>query len=285
MDLHEVGSYRRAASRADLLLQAGEVPLAGGTWLFSEPQPGVTGLVDLAALGWPAWECTDDGITIAATCTVEQLLAVPWGTAVTTTESTGIARLVQKSVDSFLMSFKIQHTATVGGNLVLALPAGAMIALTAALDGVALIWTPDGGERREPVETFVRDVRTTGLQQGEILRAVEIPARALGSRAAMRQISLATLGRSSALVIGRVDRDGAATLTVTAATTRPVVLRFPSLPTAEVLLDTLETVDCWYADPHGPADWRRSVTGTLAAEVRAELAHEREPEPERERGR
>ena len=41
-------------SRADAALRPGEVYLAGGTWLYSEPQPGVTGFVDVTALGWPS---------------------------------------------------------------------------------------------------------------------------------------------------------------------------------------------------------------------------------------
>ena len=47
VDLNTVTSYRFATSRADLALAPGEKVLGGGTWLFSEPQPDVTGLVDL----------------------------------------------------------------------------------------------------------------------------------------------------------------------------------------------------------------------------------------------
>jgi xanthine dehydrogenase FAD-binding subunit len=72
-----VVTYRRAAARNDLTLADGERFLSGGTWLFSEPQPGTTGLVDLTGLGWTPWERTDQGLLLAATCTVEELLAVP----------------------------------------------------------------------------------------------------------------------------------------------------------------------------------------------------------------
>ena len=32
----------------------GDAWLGGGTWLFSEPQPEITRLIDLTAFGWPA---------------------------------------------------------------------------------------------------------------------------------------------------------------------------------------------------------------------------------------
>lgn len=264
MDLTAVTSYRRATDRDDLRLASGEVLLGGGTWLFSEPQPEATGLVDLTTLGWPAYETTPDGLRIAATCTVAELVALPAEVL------GGIRDLVKASADAFLMSFKIQHVATVGGNLCLALPAGAMISLTASLGGEVVVWTPDGGERREAVATFVRDVGTTTLAPGEVVRAVELPASSLAARTAVRRIALAPHGRSSSVVIGRVDDDGT-TLTVTAATRRPVVLPFAGPPSSSELREALATVDCWYDDAHGPADWRRSVTATLAAEVCAEL--------------
>ena len=263
MDLTTVTGLRRARTRADLALAPGEALLAGGTWLFSEPQPAVTGLVDLTGMGWPAWEVRPDGLRIGATCTVEELAAAPWGDA---------AELVRRCTAAFLMSFKLQHVATVGGNLCLALPAAAMVSLTVALDGVAVIWTPDGGERRVPVIDFVTGPGTTALRRGEVLRAVDVPVGG-GSATdlAFRKVALSPLGRSSAVVIGR-RTDDALTVTVTAATERPVALRFPGPPTAGELAGAVDGIDCWFDDPHGPADWRAHVTGVLAAEVREELA-------------
>ena len=54
-----------------------------------------------------------------------------------------------------------------------------MTSLCAALDGVALIWTPDGGGRRVPVAEFVVGDRRTVLAPGEVLRTVHLPAAAL----------------------------------------------------------------------------------------------------------
>ncbi|WP_182525311.1 FAD binding domain-containing protein [Nocardioides dongkuii] len=252
MDLHTVRSFRRPADRDELRLAPGETLLAGGTWLFSEPQPGTSGLVDLTALGWPPVEVVGGTLRIAATCTVAELVSSPL--------LGRLAPLVRAAADAFLMSFKIQHAATVGGNIALALPAGAMTSLAAALDGTAVVWTPGGGERREPVAELVRGVRDTSLAPGEVLRAVDVPLDALAAPTAFRRIALTPHGRSSAVVIGVGDR-----VTVTAATTRPVVLA------AGRLEEGLAAVDCWYDDPHGAPDWRASVTATLARQVVAEL--------------
>jgi len=253
MDLATVTTHRSARSRGDLALAPGEALLAGGTWLFSEPQPEVSGLVDLTTLGWPDWEESPGVLRIGATCTVSRLLDAPWGAA---------AGLVRHCAEALLMSWKVQHVATVGGNLCLALPAGAMISLMATLDAVAVIWTADGGERRVPVVEFVTGAGTNVLEAGEVLRAVDVPLG--GEQAtdfAFRKVALTPLGRSSAVVTGCGSR-----VIVSASTTRPVVLTLDDLDAG------LAAVDCWYDDPHGPADWRAQVTGVLAREVRAELA-------------
>jgi len=266
MDLHTVDVLRPARTRDDLRLAPGEKLLGGGSWLFSEPQPEVTGLVDLTTMGWEPWQVTDEGLSIAATCTIAQLLEPPAPADWTA------SALFRQCAEAFLMSFKIWHTATVGGNLCLALPAGAMISLATALDAEVVVWTPDGGERREPVESFVRGPGLTSLQAGEVLRSVELPLAALRGRTAFRKIALTSLGRSSAVVIGRVDDDARFSLAVTAATPRPYVFRFESAPTTAELRTALDAVDEWYADPHGSPDWRAAVTLELAAEVCAELA-------------
>ncbi|MGY1722220.1 FAD binding domain-containing protein [Blastococcus sp. SYSU DS0533] len=264
MDLAWVETYRGARDREGLRLRPGERLLAGGTWLFSEPQPAVTGLVDLTAMDWDAWEpLPGGGLRLAATCTVQQARTAPWPDPV----------LAGRCADALLMSFKVQSAATVGGNLCLGLPAGAMIALTAALAGEIVLWTPEGGERRVPVAGFVRDVGVVDLRPGEVLRAVELPGSALRAPTAFRRAALTDHGRSAALVIGRRD-PGAVVLTVTASVPRPVVLAVPPTATGTAVHDAVADA-CgaagWFADPHGAADWRAAQTVRLAAEVHAEL--------------
>ena len=268
MDLHTVRKVRLARDRADLLLQPGESFLAGGTWLYSEPQPRVTGLVDLTALGWTSLTVTSDGLDIAATCTLAELLQLPhrpgWRAH----------PLVAQCVHSLVASFKIFGSATVGGNLCTALPAGALISLTAALDATAVLWTPNAGERTLPVAELVLGPQVTALQPGELLRSVRIGTAALQARTAYRKIALTELGRSASLVIGRVDEGGTAVFTVTAATPRPRQLRYLQLPDPGQLQQDVAGLDDWYDDPHGSPSWRAHVTVVLAEQVRSELQSE-----------
>ncbi|MQA34313.1 FAD binding domain-containing protein [Modestobacter roseus] len=265
MDLAWVESHRNATDRGSLALAPGEHLLAGGTWLFSVSTPEVTGLVDLTTAGWPPWEpLPDGGLRLAATCTVAQARQAPWPDPV----------LAGQCADALLMSSKVAAAATVGGNICLGLPAGAMTALTAALDGEAVLWTPDGGERRTPVAAFVTGAQTVDLRPGEVLRAVDLPGAALRAPTAFGRASLTSHGRSAALVIGRRDPD-AVVLTLTAAVPRPVVLTLPPEPDERAVRDAVADAGAavgWYADVHGAPDWRAAQTARLAVEVCAELA-------------
>lgn len=282
MDLVEVTSWRSARERSDLVLAPGERVVGGGTWLFSEPQPGATGLVDLTTLGWAPWRAHDAGLELAATCTVEQLLAVP-------AEVLGSAgSLARACADAFLMSFKIAHTATLGGNVALALPAGAMTSLLVALDATAVVWAGDGGERRQPVADLVTGVRSTTLGAGEVVRAFEVPAASLAAAYAFRRQSLAPHGRSAVVVTASRTGHGDTRVVVTAATTRPVVLRLPDATDATHATDAtgaaagdgdwrarlvaeVDALDCWYDDAHGSPDWRAAMSARLATEAVEEV--------------
>lgn len=273
MDIHTVTSFRRAYDRDDLALGPGEVFLGGGTWLMSEPLPGTTGFVDLTTMGWPDLVVTDAGLEIAATCTIARLVAWAQGRdAVPVPPDWSAARLAVDAANALLASFKIWNTATVGGNVCRSFAAAAMVSLATGLDGDALIWMPDGGERRMPVARLVTGNGTNSLAHGEVLRAVFLPAHALRSRALLRKIALAELGRSGAVVTGRVDPDGAAVFGITAATLSPVVRRFDRLPDAAQLTAWVEDAPGYYSDPLGAADWRRGVSATLAERVRRQLA-------------
>ncbi len=67
------------------------------------------------------------------------------------------------------------------------------------------MWTPDGGERRIAVADLVIDNAATSLAPGEIVRALDVPLRALTAQVGLRKIALAELGRSGAVVTARVD--------------------------------------------------------------------------------
>src|SRR3982074_529128 len=233
MDLNTVTEVAHPRTRAQLpVWTAGDAWLAGGTWLFSEPQVHLTRLIDLTDFRWPALSIGDTGLTIAATCTVAQLdaLACPpeWIAA----------PLIDQCCRAFLASFKIWKTATVGGNLCMSLPAGPMIALTAALDGVCTIWKADGSEQHIGVADFVIGNQRNVLAPGDLLRQIDIPVAALKRRSAFRQISLTPVGRSAALLIGTINDEGFA-LTVTASTSRPARLSFTSIPQSDALREAI----------------------------------------------
>jgi CO/xanthine dehydrogenase FAD-binding subunit len=269
MDLNTIKEVARPQARSELpVWTAGDAWLAGGTWLFSEPQVHLTRLIDLTDLKWPALTIGEHGLTIAATCTIAELdaLACPpdWLAA----------PLIDRCCRAFLASFKIWKTATVGGNLCMSLPAGPMISLTAALDGVCTIWQANGGERKVAVADFVTGNQRNGLEPGDLLRQIDIPLAALKRRSAFRQMSLTPVGRSAALLIGSLGSDGAFTLTVTASTRRPVRLSFAKIPGAgelrQAILDRIPD-DIYHDDVHGKPAWRKHMTLRLAEEIRAEL--------------
>lgn len=267
MDITTVRSYRVARTRDDLVLGAGEVVLAGGTWLMSEPQPQATGLVDLTGMGWTPLEIDTDGLRIAATCTIAELVAFARDAPAEWTA----AAMIPDAANALLASFKIWNTATVGGNVCRAFAAGAMVSLCVALDAVAEVWGP-AGDRELAVADLVTGNGTTSLGSGEVLRGIRLPAHALRARAALRKIALAEHGRSGAVVTGRVDPNGASVFTITAATLRPTVSRFDSVPTAAALAAAVRAAPAYYSDPLGSADWRRGVSEALAEDIRRELA-------------
>jgi CO/xanthine dehydrogenase FAD-binding subunit len=251
--------------------RTGDAWLAGGTWLFSEPQPDLTRLIDLTSLGWASLTVADQGLEIAATCTIAELAALECPP-----QWLG-AGLIRPCCEAFLASFKIWNVATVGGNLCTALPAGPMIALAVALDGVCTVWGPEGAVRELPARDLVTGPRRTSLAPGELLRSVHLPARALLAPAVFRQVSLRPLGRSAALLIGRQEPDRLV-LTVTAATGRPVVVELPPRPDAAQVRGAIHEAidpDLYHDDVHGDPDWRQHLTLTLAEEIRAELAARR----------
>jgi CO/xanthine dehydrogenase FAD-binding subunit len=275
MDLNTITAVSHPQTRSELpAWTPGDAWLAGGTWLFSEPQIHLTRLIDLTDLKWPALTITPSHLSIAATCTISQL------DALTCPPDWLAAPLISQCCRAFLASFKIWKTATVGGNLCMSLPAGPMISLTSALDGVCTIWKAGGGEQTIPVVDFITGNQRNRLTAGDLLRQIDIPIAALKRRTAFRQISLAPVGRSAALLIGSLDAGGTLTLTVTASTVRPIQLSFPKPPDATTLRAAIEqrvTEDLYHTDIHGKPLWRKHMTLRLAEEIRGELLDVAQP--------
>jgi len=271
MDLNTVSEVARPLTRDEIPdWHDSDAWLAGGTWLFSEPQPGVRRLIDLEGLRWDPLRVTEAGLTIAATCTISQL------DALVAPEDWTAASLIRQCCRSLLASFKIWNTATVGGNICMSLPTGALISLTTALEGVCTIWPHDGGERLVRVVDFVTGVQQNVLRPGDLLRGIDLPASALQKRTSFRRISLTHLGRSSVLLTGALcPREGSMALTVTAATVRPVQIEFPRVPAADELRSALREAipDALYTDDvHGTPAYRKHLTFYFAEDIRRELS-------------
>ncbi len=72
----------------------------------------------------------------------------------------------------------------------------------------------------------------------------------------------------------RAKPDGGLTLTVTAATVKPVVLAFDGSPSAERLRDTIDAAipaSLYLDDVHGSPAHRRHLTYHYAEQIRQEL--------------
>jgi CO/xanthine dehydrogenase FAD-binding subunit len=277
VDLNTVEVVSVPTSRDELWpLGMGDAVLAGGTWLFSEPQPHLRRLVDITRLGWQPIALSDNGIELAATCTVNEVSRLSAALPASRPDWAA-APLLHQCCTALLASFKILGSATVGGNICLSFPAGAMISLATALNGHVSVWRADGSDYQLPVANFVTGMATNVLAGGDVLRSLHLPAAALRARTAFRKLAPSPLGRSAVAVIGRrdtaADGDGFV-LSVTAATVRPYVFAFPSMPDAGAVRAAHATIpdDAWTLDAHGDPDWRRAMTLLLAEQIRAELA-------------
>jgi CO/xanthine dehydrogenase FAD-binding subunit len=270
MDLNSVTEFYQPTSLAELPeWQEGFAWLAGGTWLFSEPQPSVRALIDLDTLSWPALQVLPEGLEIASTCKIAELEAFRGPPEWRATS------LIPHCCRALLASFKVWNTASVGGNICLSLPAGAMISMTAALEGVATIWTLDGASREVPIVDFVTGNHTNVLAPSELLRSILLPAAAMRKRFAFRRFSLTSMGRSSVFLIGTLCPIAARLrITVTASTIRPIALAFDDFPNSVELaaaIDEFVTSDLYFDDPHGTWEHRRHLTYYYAEQIRAEL--------------
>jgi CO/xanthine dehydrogenase FAD-binding subunit len=270
VNLWTVKEVRRPSS-ADQITEwrDGYAWLAGGTWLFSEPQIHTHTLIDLEDLKWKSLAASTSGLDLAATCKIVEIynfkppaewLAGP---------------LLRECCEAFLASFKIWNASTVGGNLCMSLPAGPMISLTAALEATLTLWPRDGEPRKVRVADFVTGNNKNVLAPGELLRSIHIPAESLAKHVAFRRSSLTHLGRSNVLLIGtRSTVDGSLVLTVTAATVKPFQVKFDTYPSATQMrhaIDALIPDSDYHNDVHGTPHYRRHLTYYYAEQIRLEL--------------
>ncbi|MFL6351026.1 MAG: FAD binding domain-containing protein [Bryobacteraceae bacterium] len=270
MNLNTITDVKRPADAGEIRnWRASYAWLAGGTWLFSEPQPTTDTLIDLERLGWPPTMVSADGLDIAATCRIVDLYRLQCPSEWTASP------LLRECCNALLASFKVWNTATVGGNICMSLPAGAMSSLVVALEGRLTLWPRSGTPRIVPAVDFITGNHQNVLAPGELLRSIFLPGAALSKRYAVRRASLVKLGRSAALLIGTRGTDNRLLITITAATPRPVQLAFAGIPSADELrraIDVAIPEHGYFDDVNGRPEYRRHLTYYFAEQIRAELA-------------
>jgi CO/xanthine dehydrogenase FAD-binding subunit len=269
LDLNTITEVvRRPPARPGSEWRPGDAWLAGGTWLFSEPQADLRRLVDLAPLGWNGLESSASGLVIGAMASIHDLYAVK------VPDDWRAGPVIRYSCEAFLASFKVWNSATVGGNIAMSLPAGPMITLTVALEATYTLLRPDGSERTVDAIDFVTGNHQNILAPGELLREIHIPADALRKRHIHRRFALTRMGRSTVFLIAtQTPGSDDMLLTITAGTTRPIRFNFATMPSADELQHTIDSIpdNVWFDDPNGTPDHRRHLTKHYAEEIRTEL--------------
>lgn len=259
--------------------------VAGGTWLYSEPQmsgritpgqadctdaPGVDTIIDLTALGWTPLKLVDQGLEIAATCRIRDLLSFEAPSEWTA------GNLFKSCAEALSASFKIFNEATVGGNICLSLPAGAMISMATALHAEYTIWLNGGEITTIPSIDFHTGILDNALNPGDVLRSILLPDTWLRRRAIMDLRALTHIGRSAALVIATQDVDsGQVEFSISASVTKPYQLPFDSTPSESELQTAIQDgipADAYFDDQHGDVFYRRAMTQHLAENLRSKLS-------------
>jgi CO/xanthine dehydrogenase FAD-binding subunit len=261
MDLHNIETYLTPQNLAEITnWQPGLTWLAGGTWLFTEPQPQITTLVDLQNFGWSEIEINPEGLIIGATCIMSQLLNHTFPENWTAVEGL-------KSAVKELASFKIQNVATVGGNLCLALPAGTFAPVMIVLEAKYQIVLLSGEPYWISALEFQTGAKQTILKPGEVLRKIFIPKQNLELQINYQRICVATAGLAVSIVVAAYNPNTRKIkFGISGCIPSPKLIEFAQLPTiteiTEKLNDTIPLTD-YLNDTTASNTYRQHITQTL----------------------
>lgn len=261
MDLNTIEKYLRLGHLDEVQnWQEGWTWLAGGTWLFTEPQPEINTLVDITRLGWSELEAIPEGLTIGATCTMSQLLSGNYP------EDWTSVKALHAAVHE-LASFKVQNVATIGGNLCLAIPAGTFAPVMVLLGATYEIVPLQGAPYQIPAAAFQTGVRKTALKPGELLRKIWIPQENLRWQVSYQRICVATAGLAVSIVTAAYDPPThRVRFAIGAAISAPSLLEFDQVPTASELAEALDEhlpINRFLDDGLASAAYRQQVTRVL----------------------
>jgi CO/xanthine dehydrogenase FAD-binding subunit len=222
--------------------------LAGGTWLFSEPQPHLKVLVDIQHLGWSEIEIQGDYLVIGATCPLIKLLEYPWLPEWIAVEG------LKSAVSALAASLKVINVATVGGNICLALSVGTIAPFMVALDASYEIWNINKESRLVKAEDFQIGSRQTILQPGEILRRVLIPVSNLQWQVNYQRFSIAATDPALAIVV-TVKNHQQIRCVIAASVPAPRLVEFGNIE--------LLARENFIEDSRASANYRREITAVL----------------------
>lgn len=259
MDLLNVQTWVQPQQLEDVSQwQPGWAWLAGGTWLFSEPQPNLTTLVDINQFNWSELEVTPEGLTIGATCTMAQLLELD-----APAEWTAVAALKQAVHE--LASFKVQGSATVVGNVCLALPASTFAPVMVLLGARYEILSPSGKSRWVAAWEFQTGAKQTQLQLGEVMRRIHVPTDYLSWPVSYRRLCLASAGIAVTIVVAAKNpATGQLRFAIGGGIPAPVLLEMAAAETDyEAALDQEIPADRWLQNVTGGAAYRRAMSAVL----------------------
>lgn len=142
--------------------------IAGGTDLLLDIDDGRTEparVISLRRLPWRTLDWVDAVLTIGSTLPLRSLEDDPD----VRRRHPGLWQAVHA-----VGSVALRHRATLGGNLGRSAPASDLVPMLLALDATVDLVGPDG-DRRLPIDGFVRASRRTALAPAELIRSVRIP--------------------------------------------------------------------------------------------------------------
>lgn len=236
MDLHSVETYLCPTDLEEVRnWQTGWAWLAGGTWMFTEPQPQVRTLVDMQALGWSELEVTSEGLSIGAGCVMSRLLQFSY-------PKHWKAVIALQSAVHELASFKVQNAATVAGNLCLALPASTFAPVMVALGASYEILPIEGTPYWVSALDFQTGAKQNILKPGEVLRKIWIPQANLEWRVNYQRICVATAGLAVSIVVALHNpQTSQVRFGIGACVPTPRLLEFAHVPSTSELAEALRS--------------------------------------------
>ncbi|AFY54707.1 aerobic-type carbon monoxide dehydrogenase, middle subunit CoxM/CutM-like protein [Rivularia sp. PCC 7116] len=276
MDLHNIDNYLIPTDINQVTNWGKDWSwLAGGTWLFSEPQPDIKTLVDIQSLGWDEIEFVNprceaglnnnlhyqgELLAIGATCPLIKLVEYDCLPEYIAVEG------FRGAINALSASLKVVNTATVGGNICLGLSVGTIAPIMVALDASYEIWNREEKSRIVAAKDFQIASRQTVLQSGELLRRILIPVENMKWQVNYKRFGIAASDSALAIVCGAYNSVAKnLRVVIGASVAAPVLLQLDGDLEHKNNLNyiaSLENID-FIEDTRASAVYRREITQVL----------------------